>query len=72
MDTRCVPMEEDVDIRVCAACGKEVARDDMLFTRDCRGIPYRLVCFDCWDELMEDGYDGEYYNEADECFDDDY
>ena len=24
------------------------------------------------DELMEKGYDGEYYTEADECIDDDY
>ena len=44
----------------------------MLFTHDCHGITYRLVCFECYEKLMEKGYDGEYYSEADECLDDDY
>ena len=26
------------DIRICPTCGKEVVRDDMLFTHDCHGI----------------------------------
>lgn len=65
-------MEEERDIRTCPVCGKEVAREDMLFTHDCHGITYRLVCFDCYEKLMEKGYDGEYYSEADECLDYDY
>lgn len=60
------------DIRICPACGKEVARDDMLFTHDCHGITFRLVCFECYDRFMAKGYDGEYYSEADECLDEDY
>ena len=60
------------DIRICPACNKEVERNDMDFTRDCHGITYRLVCFDCYDKLMAKGYDGEYYTEADECLDWDY
>ena len=56
----------------CPICGKEFERDDMRFTRDCHGITYRLVCFDCWDEVMEKGYDGEVYTEADECIDSEY
>lgn len=54
------------DIRICPVCGKEVERSDMLYTRDCHGIPYRLVCWECWDQLLERGYDGEYYDESDE------
>lgn len=59
-------------MRECPYCGKEVEREDMLFTYDCHGIPFRLVCFDCYEKLMEKGYDGEYYTEADECIDWDY
>lgn len=60
------------DVRICPTCGKEVVRDDMLFTRDCHGIAFRLVCFDCYEKLMAKGYDGQYYDEADECLDADY
>lgn len=45
----------------CQNCGKEFDRSDMQFTRDCYGIPFRLVCLDCYDKLMEDGFDGERY-----------
>ena len=58
--------------RMCPVCGKEFDREDMTFTRDCYGIPYRLVCWDCYDEIMNHGYDGQYYTEADECLDYDY
>lgn len=60
------------DIRICECCGKEVDRNDMNFTVDCHGIPYRLVCYECWERIMANGYDGEYYTEADECLDYDY
>ena len=53
---------------VCPICGKEFDREDMNFTRDCRGITFRLVCFKCWEEVMSEGYDGEYYDERDENF----
>lgn len=62
----------EADIRICPTCGKEVVRDDMLFTRDCHGITYRLVCFDCYERLMAKGYDGVHYDETDECLDEDY
>lgn len=58
--------------RKCPNCETEVERNDMNFTKDCHGIPYRLVCFRCWEKLMKKGYDGEYYTEADECIDEDY
>lgn len=60
------------DKRTCPVCGREVDRADMNFTRDCHGITYRLVCFDCWERLMANGYDGQYYDERDECLDYDY
>ena len=56
----------------CPICGKMYERSDMTFTRDCHGITYRLVCFECYPAVMEKGYDGEYYTEADECLDYDY
>ena len=63
---------EEKDIRICPCCNKEVERKDMGFTRDCHGITFRLVCFDCYEKLMAKGYDGRYYTEADECIDYDY
>lgn len=60
------------DFRICPECRRTVVRNDMNFTRDCNGILFRLVCFDCYMKLMEKGYDGEYYDEADECIDYDY
>lgn len=44
---------EEKDMRICPVCGKEVERNDMNFTRDCHGITFRLVCYDCWEKLME-------------------
>lgn len=55
--------------RICPVCKKEVEREDMTFTHDCHGIPFRLVCYDCYDKLMEKGYDGQYYTSADENLD---
>lgn len=66
------PYREEVDIRACSTCGKEVDRQYMMFTHDCHGIPFRLVCHDCYERLMSKGYDGQYYTEADECLDEDY
>ena len=63
---------EEKDMRICPVYGKEVERNDMSFTRDCHGITFRLVCYGCWEKLMEKGYDGQYYSEADECIDEDY
>ncbi len=60
------------DIRICQCCQKETDRRDMLFTKDCHGITYRLVCCDCYKKLMAKGYDGEYYDENDECLDEEY
>ena len=60
------------DIRECAYCGKQVKRNYMQFTKDCHGIPFRLVCLDCYWKLMDKGYDGQYYTEADECIDEYY
>ena len=62
----------DENTRVCPICGKEVPRSKMEFTRDCHGIPFRLLCWDCYDKAMEKGYDGQYYTEADECLSYDY
>ena len=58
----------------CLECGKEFKRSDMLFTRDCHGIPMRLVCSGCYEKIMSNdpGYDGVYYDESDECLDYDY
>ena len=61
------------DMRICPVCGKEFEREDMVWTHDCHGITFRLVCNDCYDKIMEEkGYDGEYYTELDENIDDYY
>lgn len=63
----------DTDLRVCPVCEKEYDRKDMQYSRDCHGITYRLLCFDCLERIYEEkGFDGEYYTEADECLDYDY
>lgn len=55
------------DTRICQICGREFPREEMLFTYDCHGIPFRLVCDDCYRIAMRDrGYDGEFYTELDE------
>ena len=64
--------DSELDFRICECCEKKVLREDMLYTRDCHGIPFRLVCEKCYEQLMENGYDGEYYSEFDECLDEDY
>lgn len=65
-------MMNERDIRICLECKGEFDRKDMLFTRDCQGITYRLVCHECYQKLMQKGYDGEYYDESDENIDEDY
>ena len=61
---------EEKDMRECPVCERQVERKDMSFSRDCHGIPYRLLCWDCLAKIYEEkGYDGEYYTEADECID---
>ena len=60
------------EVRICPVCEKEVYRDEMDYTRDCHGITFRLVCWDCYTRLMAKGYDGEYYDETDEQIEDDY
>lgn len=54
------------DIRTCQCCNKKIEHSDMLFTKDCHGITYRLVCYNCYKKLMDKGYDGEYYDVSDE------
>ena len=40
---------------------------------DCHGIPFRMICVPCADDIDSRGsYDGEYYTELDECIDYDY
>lgn len=57
----------------CSRCQKEFPRSCLSWTHDCHGILFRLVCADCYDKLMEEnGYDGEYYSEADENIEEDW
>lgn len=45
-EERQVTKKRSTDIRTCPVCGHTVQRSDMQFTRDCNGIPFRLVCWD--------------------------
>lgn len=56
----------------CPECGKDVMHSDMSWTFDCHGIAFRKLCQDCWRQAMAKGYDGEYYDESDECLDYEY
>ena len=70
----------------CPICGKTFQYDECIrgdiglndkligkMTHDCHGIPFRTVCCDCYDKIMNTkGYDGEYYTPLDECIDYDY
>ena len=65
-------MMDDRD-RICPICGKGFDRSIMIWSYDCHGIPFRLLCYGCYEKVMDEkGYDGEYYTEADECLDYDY
>lgn len=64
---------EDLDwMDICPECNRQVKHSDMSLTFDCHGIPFRSLCFDCWQKVMSNGFDGEYYDECDECLDEDY
>lgn len=57
----------------CPECNRVFDREDMMWSYDCHGILYRLLCPECYERIMDDvGYDGEYYDERDECLDYDY
>ena len=46
-------MNKEKDVRICPVCEREVERSEMNFTKDCHGIPFRLVCWECYLKLME-------------------
>ena len=58
----------------CPICGRKYDRCEMDYTLDCHGIPFRLVCLGCYEEIMysEPGYDGCYYSDLEECLDECY
>ena len=41
------------DPRECPNCKKEVERSEMLWVKDRYGIPFKLVCEDCFDAVEE-------------------
>lgn len=72
-----MPMQEFTrvanNVHICPVCKRAFAREDMEFSRDCHGIPFRLLCYNCLNTIYEEkGYDGEYYTEADENIEEDY
>lgn len=57
----------------CPVCGCGVRHMDLVPTYDCHGIRYRMVCEKCRTRIMDEiGFDGEYYDELDECIDEDW
>ena len=60
-------------IYICPLCKQGFFREYMKFSYDCHGIPFRLICEDCYEEVMNTkGYDGEYYTELDENIEPDW
>lgn len=46
----------------CPECGKHVEKEQTEFTYDINSIPFRRLCRDCANEIMENrGYDGRDY-----------
>ena len=68
-----IQIDENLKIP-CPICGGRFKKADMLFSFDCHGIPLRLVCYDCFEDIMygEPGYDGCYYSDQEECLDECY
>lgn len=63
----------DKEKRECPVCHGMFDRNEMTFSLDCHGIPFRLLCCQCWYKIEDDrGFDGQYYTSADECIDEDY
>lgn len=66
-------MRYDDDYDICPVCNEACKHSEMARTFDCHGIPYRLVCYECYDKIMNEiGYDGSEYDYCDERFDYDY
>lgn len=57
--------------RWCDECGNEFHRDEMRWSHDCHGIPFRHLCPDCYENEMRAGYDGQYYDHMDETIEPD-
>lgn len=65
--------ETEERLIACDECGKKFHRNEMEFSKDCYGIPFRLLCVNCLDRIyQEKGYDGEYYTPYDENIEWDY
>lgn len=56
----------------CPRCGGDSRPFRMFMTHDCQGIPFRRVCSECWNQVLEIGYDGAEYGAEDECLDYDF
>lgn len=57
----------------CPVCRIMHKREEMRYSHDCHGITYRLLCYDCYAKIMDEGgYDGEYYDCTDENIYDEY
>ena len=79
-------MGSEVYTMICPRCGKEVKYDEVFrgncyymddcvaaMSKDCHGIPFRRICIECFEQVMDEkGYDGEYYDETDECIEPDW
>jgi hypothetical protein len=64
-------MREDYQTK-CKRCGATAMRSELSMSYDCHGIPFRLVCYKCSEEIDEIGFDGVPYSSSDENIDKDY
>lgn len=48
----------------CQHCGKESNMEDMSWTHDRYGIPFKFVCYDCY-EIVEKSASGYHYDYLD-------
>lgn len=62
--------DADFDIDFCPECQKEVTRSSKAWTLDRYRIPYKKVCYDCFDKVQEEIDDYIFHpDDAGECLD---
>ena len=47
-------MSNDNNTQRCGACGKELPSRDLAWVNDRYGIPYKKVCWDCFEQTQDE------------------
>lgn len=44
----------EIEVRECPECHKLVLKTDLVLVKDRYGIPYKYVCYDCYEDVHEE------------------